>query len=268
MVNNDNQDAGSLKVIKILEALSEVPDGMGVTEICRVLGFSKGTVHRILTELVLSGYVLKNEDSRRYRLSLRILRLSNQILESLELRRLARQEMQTLADLTKETIHLVWLELYDGIYIDKIETPHSIGLLSKIGVRIYLHCTAAGKAVLAFLDDEERKRILWHVGLPKRTPATITTPENLAVEINRIRHNCFALDNEENKEGVVCIGAPILQANGKPVAAISVSGPSFRFNAGHALSFGPMVREAAIRISRKLGYGGVFGIEANDADNQ
>lgn len=255
---------GSLKVIKILEALAEVPDGMGVTEICKTLGFSKGTVHRILSELAEINYVLKNEDSKRYRLSLKILQLSNKILESLELRQLARQEMHVLADLSKETIHLVWLEGYEGVYIDKIETPHSVGLLSRIGSRIYLHCTAAGKAMLAFLDDEERKRILWYVGMPKRTVHTVTSPEKLAEEMDRIKNNCFALDNEENREGVICIGAPILHANGKPVAAISVSGPSFRFNTEHALAFGPMVREAALRISHKLGYSGTFGPEKSD----
>lgn len=107
------------KTMDVLEVLSEYRDGQSVTEISRKLGLNKSTVYRILSELVEKKYVIKNDVDKRYRMGFRILMLASQVLESVELRKIARPELVRLAEITKETVHLVWLEENEGVYIEK-----------------------------------------------------------------------------------------------------------------------------------------------------
>lgn len=254
---NGNDPAGDpkpVKTLEVLEVLASAGRDLGITEISRALDMSKSTVHRILTAMVERQYVLKDEVTRRYRLGFKLLLLSSQILDSLELRQIARPEMVELAGLSRETVHLVWLEGDEGVYVEKIDTTETVGLLSRVGKRVSLYATAVGKAMLAFMDPDRLESYLQRVELKQITPYTITDRAALREELDRIDRQGFALDCGENRVGVVCVAAPVFQSNGRVIAAVSISGPEFRYTTGRAGEFGAAVREAGIRISRKLGY--------------
>ncbi|SMB97223.1 transcriptional regulator, IclR family [Thermanaeromonas toyohensis ToBE] len=250
------KDPMPVKTLEVLEILASAREGLGVTEISRTLNLSKSTVHRILTALSHKQYVWKDEVTRRYKLGFKLLLLSSQVLDSLELRQIARAELVDLANKSRETVHLVWLDGDEGVYIEKIDTPETIGLLSRIGKRAPLYSTAVGKAMLAFMSEERLNSYFRRVPLVPLTPHTIVDEGKLREYLFRVREQGFALDCEENREGVICVAAPIFQADGKVIAAVSISGPSFRFSVERAKELAPVVKEAAKRISRKLGFPG------------
>lgn len=243
-----------LKALDIIEALSSIAGWISVTQISCTTGLSKSTVHRLLTALCDRGYVIRNEQTKKYRLGLKILSISSQALESLELRRHARPLMMELMQKSRETVHLVAIEGDEGVYVEKIDTPESIGLLSRVGKRVPLYCTSVGKAILAQADAGWVDGYLVRIPLVPRTAGTITDVSLLKQELEKVRIRGFAMDLEENKEGVICVAAPIIQAGGSVIGAISISGPSFRFTAGSALSYGPVIAEFCRTISWQIGY--------------
>ncbi|MEL7565234.1 MAG: IclR family transcriptional regulator [Dehalobacterium sp.] len=247
-------DPMPIKTLEVLEVLATANGGLGVTEISRALDINKSTIHRILAALVDRQYVLKDEQTRRYRLGFKLLLLSSHVLDSLELRQIARPELIELANKTRETIHLVWKEGNEGVYIEKIDTPETIGLLSRVGKRVPLYSSAAGKTMLAFMDDEKLASYLAGEKLSSRTPNTITDPLLLKEHFVQVRKQGFALDIEENRLGIICVAAPIFQSNGQVIAGVSISAPSFRFSVDKAKELGPVVHEAALCISKKLGF--------------
>lgn len=242
------------KTLEVLEVLASAGRDLGITEISRALNISKSTVHRILTAMVEMQYVLKDEVTRRYRLGFKLLLLSSQVLDSLELRQIARPEMVVLAGLSRETVHLVWQEGDEGVYVEKIDTTETIGLLSRVGKRVSLYSTAVGKAILAFMDRQRLEFYLDRVPLKPVTEYTVTDPEKLREQLALIRREGFALDCGENRLGVMCVAAPVFRPDGRPVAAISISGPEFRFTPERQKELGPHVREAALKVSGKLGF--------------
>lgn len=243
-----------VKTLEVLEVLASAKGGLGVTEISRTLNLSKSTVHRILMALVDKQYVLKDEAIRRYRLGFKLLLLSSQLLDSLELRQIARPDLVELVNKSRETVHLVWLEGDEGVYVEKIDTPETIGLLSRVGKRVPLYSTAVGKTMLAFMEAKRLESYLQRVPLTPVTQHTITDVVTLKEQLTQVRQQGFAFDCEENRLEVICVAAPIFQSNEQAVAAISISGPDFRFSMARAKELGPIVREAGLRISKKLGF--------------
>jgi IclR family acetate operon transcriptional repressor len=139
------------------------------------------------------------------------------------------------------------------VYIAKVDSPHSVRMASQIGALNPMHCTALGKAILAHYASDRVDGIIAK-GLPRRTSHTLTTPERLRDELERVRSKGFATDDQENELGVRCTGAPIFDYTGKVVGAISVSGPAGRITQESSLEMGPLVKDAALEISRRMGY--------------
>ena len=162
--------------------------------------------------------------------------------------------MRNLLDLTQETIHLVQLEETEGVYVDKLDTPQPIGLMSRVGKRILLHSTAAGKAILAYLPESRVRAIVNRMGLEPQTPNTITSYARMLEALNEIRKRGCAIDDNENRLGVVCIGAPILDYQGWATGAISISAPANRMTASQAERYAPDLLTAAFKVSSALGY--------------
>src|SRR5262249_7691208 len=134
------------------------------------------------------------------------------------------------------------------LYLDKMEPARSVRMASRIGRRNPVHCTSVGKAILAHLTESEQDDILQKHGLRRLTAKTITTPAELKAEFKSIREHGYALDNEESEEGVRCVGAAVLDHTGRPVAAISISAPSFRV----PIEKVPVVAEPVVRAARAL----------------
>ena len=243
-----------LKVLHILECLASFPNGLGVSEVSQRVGIPKSSVHRLLMAMEKEAYVVKEVAGKRYRLGAKVLQLADAYSRIADIRELARPHLRNLLDLTQETIHLVQLEETEGVYIDKLDTPQPIGLMSRVGKRILLHSTAAGKAILAYLPESRVRAIINRMGLEPQTANTITSYARLLEALNEVRERGCAIDDNENRLGVVCIGAPILDYQGWATGAISISAPASRMTTAQAERYAPDLLAAALKVSSSLGY--------------
>jgi IclR family KDG regulon transcriptional repressor len=242
----------------ILDILGKSPLGLSVGELSKKTGFPKGTTHRLLTSLAYFDYVRQDSMTRKYHLGFKLVELGNRLLHQLDLRTEAHPYLIELAERTKETVHMVILDRNEALYVDKVDaSDHDGGLrmVSMLGARIPTHCSALGKAMLAFLPEERLVSIVKDKGLPRKTENTITDIEELKKHLQLIREQGYAFDDEENEKGVRCVGAPIRDQNGKVNAAISISVPSIRIRTDMLLTtLKDQVTETAMKISQKLGY--------------
>jgi IclR family acetate operon transcriptional repressor len=135
------------------------------------------------------------------------------------------------------------------VYIAKVESKHTLGMFSHIGARLPMHCTALGKSILAFSGPERIQGVLSELPKP-RTPNTITSEKALREELDLVRSQGFAIDDEENEAGIRCVGAPIIDYTGKAIAAMSISGPCDRMELERCIQLGSILREAVLRLYR------------------
>jgi IclR family acetate operon transcriptional repressor len=227
------------------------PGGASLAELAAEVPMAKSSTLRYLTTLVELG-VARRDEAGRFRLGLRLAELAGGLLENDDLRSVAEPLLHDLLAASGETVHLGVASGAEVVYIGKVESRHSVRLVSRIGSRVPVHCSAMGKAILAELGDEERAPLL--DSLPKRTASTITSPTALGAELERIRKRGFSIDDEENEAGVRCVGAAVTAADGEPLGAISVSGPAARLTLERAGELGPQVIETANEIARRLGH--------------
>lgn len=155
---------------------------------------------------------------------------------------------------TEETVHFCIFDNGEVLYIEKMEPQRSVRMASSVGRRAPAYCTAVGKAILAGLPPNEVDAIVQRSGLRALTQFTITTPEGMQEELRTVRMQGYAIDNEENEEGVRCVGAAVRNHLGKPIAALSVSGPSFRVTKAKVPIIARAVMRAAKALSEELGY--------------
>jgi len=243
------------KAMDILDCLGETGDPLSASEISRKLDMSRSTVYRLLTTLATGGYVSQDPTNpEKYRLGFKIPELASSLLNSIQLRQQALPFLRELRDIANETIHLVVMDRDKVTYIEKVECSQAVRMHSAIGRRGFVHCTAVGKAMLAFMSKTEVEGIVSKHGLFARTPNTITDKETLLRELERVRRQGYAVDDIENEEGIRCVGAPIFDHQGKPVAALSVSGPAFRMTMERVIELTEAVTSTATKISRQLGY--------------
>lgn len=238
---------------KILNCFSLDKPSWGLSELSQKVGIPKPSVYRICEALVEIGFLKKNPD-KTYSLGFRLLELGSIVLSTLEIRKVAMEEIEKLQNLTGESVHLGILDGIEIVSIEALQSSHSLSTRVYIGKRASLYCTAVGKALLAFLRKEQRDEIIEKLDLKPHTKNTITSKEELLKELEKIRQKGYAIDNMEDEEGVKCVGAPILNSKGIAIASISISGPSMRITDEKIKEYSKMVKEAARNISRKLGY--------------
>ncbi len=242
--------------LRLIDALSADGQPRGITELSGELGLAKSTVHRLLQTLVRRRYVVQNPASGRYRLGLRFLELGAIVSDQLTIPMIAQPHLQRLMEATKETVHLGLLEGHEVVYADKIECPQTIRMYSRVGRRSPLHCTALGKTLLAF-QSEQMLQDLVRAGLRRLTARTITTHRRLQAELQRIREEGYALDNEEFEDGLRCIAAPVRDHSNAVVASLGIAGPATRLEPVRFPVLIKHVKEAADAVSSALGYKGL-----------
>jgi DNA-binding IclR family transcriptional regulator len=227
----------------------------GVREVAAKLKVAKSSAHDLMSSLAKMGFLNKTEDSR-YRLGWRLVTLSETLLATTELRKEAHPVLEDLAAEYQETIHLAVLDDTQAVYLDKLEGRQAVRVeLTSLGARLYAHCSALGKVLLAYSAEEEVKRIIRTAGLPRFTPNTITDEEELGQALVKIRKQGYAYDLEEILRDLCCVGAPIYNHSGQVIAAISMSIPAYRFRRSQTEYRDAIVRSARI-ISERLGYYG------------
>jgi len=242
------------KAIEVLEALAKRENGVGITQLSRELNLPKSTIHQILSTLKSVRFVEQNSEDRKYHLGLRIFELGNIFQSQLQLRKIAYSYLYNLSRKTNETTYLVVLEGNRIVYIDCVESTARLRAHPLFGIRVPLHCTSLGKAIMACLPEEKKNEIIHENGLERFTENTITDPQILKRELKEIRKRGYAIDNMEHEEGIRCVGAPIRNHRKEVSAAISVFGPSQRFDPPRIQTMAKLVIEASEEISRKMGY--------------
>jgi IclR family acetate operon transcriptional repressor len=243
------------KAFSIIEILaSRIEAGISLTELSTLLHMPKSTTYRYLATL-LELHVAERSDADRFRLGTKVIELAGSFLASSDIRMESEPILVEMAEKTGETVHLAVPSGTEVVYIAKVESKYTLGMSSHIGSRLPMRCTALGKSILAFSGPDLIQAVFSEP--PKsHTPNTITSKEVLETELDRIRTQGFAIDNEENEVGICCLGAPILDYTGKAIAAMSISGPCDRLDREHCIQLGPLLREAALKISKRKGYAG------------
>jgi DNA-binding IclR family transcriptional regulator len=212
------------KTIDILDALRHAPEGMSLAGLATHSGMPKPTVYRILVTLASRGYLERAADSS-YRISRKLFEEPRDSAFEQRLVRAARPAMEKLAALCKETLNLGVLDGGEVLVIETVESRQAVRMTSKIGNRRYPHSTGLGKILLSDLQEREVLRLIRSKGMPRFTPATIVREKDLVVELERVRAQGYAVDNMENELDGRCIAAPIMDAQRKVIAALSISGP-------------------------------------------
>jgi DNA-binding IclR family transcriptional regulator len=239
--------------LDVLEALASADEaGFGPSAIAELVCLDKATVTRLLRTLVENGYVAQDDESRRYRLTGKILRLAHGVRAQVDLQRISQPYLRRLREDVGETVHLGVMEGLAVYYVDKLASANSIQLVSAVGQTMPLHTTSLGKAILAALPELEREAIYSQMDFAPRTARTIRSLAEFREEITRTQARGYAVDDRENEDFGACVAVAILGADGRPVGAISVSGPDFRVR-DHFDRFGRRAREAAQGIARELG---------------
>jgi len=242
------------KTFAVLEVLLEHKSPMSMSEISEKLKYYPSTVHRILDTLKYGGYVEQNQNTQKYQLGLKLIELGMAKINQIDLVKEARPFLRELAKNCNETVHLAILEDINVLYLAKEESSQTIRMISYVGRRGPLHCTALGKVLLAFLPPGERNDILARIELSKLTENTIIDQEHLETELNKVVQKGFAMDREENEKDVRCIAGPIRDYQGRVVAAVSVSGPSYRIDVEKQNHLKEELISACHGISSRLGF--------------
>ena len=227
----------------------------GVREAATKLKIAKSSAHDLMSSLAKLGFLNRTEENR-YRLGWRLVTLSETLLATTELRKEAHPVMEELAAQYQETIHLAVLDDTQAVYVDKLEGRQAVRVeLTSLGARLYAHCSALGKVLLAYSPEDDVRRIIETAGLPRFTPNTIIDKDELTQALAKIRKQGYAYDLEEILLDLCCVGAPIYNHSGQVIAAISMSIPAYRFRRSQAEYREAIVR-AARTISARLGYYG------------
>src|SRR5438105_3703894 len=219
-----------------------------------MLKLHKSTAHRLIMVLERHRLIEKNSNTGKYRLGLKLFELGTKAIGQLDLRERARPYLERAVLDTGETVHLCVYDDGEVVYLDKVEPARSVRLASSVGRRNPAHCTAVGKAIMAFLPQAQMEAGVHKHGFRPLTRNSLTTMMELEADLARVRQLGYAVDNEENEEGVCCVGAVVRNYMGEPVAAISASGPTFRVSHDKIPLVAQAVMEAANGLSRDLGF--------------
>lgn len=211
--------------MRLVEGLREL-GGAGVTELADYVDMPKSNVHNYLTTLREMDYVVKEQD--QYHVGLRFLELGSHARDRKEIYRIAKPELETIADETGELVNLLVEEHGLGTYLARVRGEQAVEVEAHVGTRVYLHSTALGKAILAHLPESRVESIIDQHGLPERTDQTTTDRDELYDQLDTVRSRGYAIDDEERLKGLRCVAAPILSIDERVLGAISVSGPSQR----------------------------------------
>jgi DNA-binding IclR family transcriptional regulator len=241
------------KVFQILEAIQSSPSGLTLKPICDITGVHKSTAHRFLKHLQRDGYILRTEEGT-YMIGPRLSQMGARSSHRATLQAVARPILWELWKSTGETVNLAILDQGSVLYVDVLESPHEFRLASRVGSRRSMHATGLGKALGAFLPDEQRERALSTVIFQPLTAKTITNMVQLRDELERVKRRGYAIDDEETTLGARCVSAPIFDADRFAVAAVSVSGPVTRISREQVPGLAAAVVAAARAVSVAMGF--------------
>ncbi len=246
--------------LAILSAFQSGRPLLGVSELGREIGLSRSTAHRYVATLAQLGYLQQDAETKKYRLGPRVLDLGFSAINSMELREISAPHLQQLSDQTGHTVNMAVLDGADIVYIERCRSARQgqreIDLNLHIGSRLPAYCTSMGKVLLAFLPAEERDALLARVQLARRGPNTITDKAAIVQELERVRAEGLAVNNEELAYGLRSIAAPVRSQTGDVVAAINIAVHRSMVSLDDLVDhLAPALKRTAAEISSRIGFG-------------
>ncbi len=237
----------------VIDLLAQRGVGMTVSEIHRALHLPLSSAAAILYTLQALGYTEKDSQSGRYTLGLKLLSFSQRLVDQLDLVGRCHNLLEQLAAETGLTSHIAIMRDGESMYVDRVPGSGLIQFSSYIGMRWALHASGVGKALLAFLPEEELARILKYLPLVKMTPRTITLKSHLEKQLHQFRRYGYAWEIGEGEGGVACVAAPIRGLEGTVPAAVSVTGTTHQIAEERIHSLGEVVKKFADLMSARVG---------------
>ncbi|XOK62391.1 IclR family transcriptional regulator [Paenibacillus elgii] len=241
------------KAIAIIETLSQREEPVGVSDLCKLVDIPKTSVFFILNTLEQHQYIIKSPDGK-YSLGSKFINIGLSTLNRIDIRTVARVSMERLLGETGFTVHLAVLDNLEPMYIEKVESQAFVKFATYIGQRQPLHASGVGKALAAFMPQDLLEQALREKGLPEKTEKTITNVHDFMAELEAIRRQGYAVEDEEGEAGVRCIGAPVFDHYGQLKAAVSITALRTELPIHDIPAIGEQVKRAALDISRQLGY--------------
>ena len=238
--------------LRILELLARSRAGLSLSQVTRQLNLPKSSAHCLLRTFENSGYVYRDSTCGKYRVSLSVCELARQALQGISLRDQARPFLRKLVARTGLTVHMAVLEQGSCVLIEKVTPPGVSRTATWIGKQLALHCTALGKALLAYSSEQDAERLISSHGLIRYNDNTICSIRQLKHELALIRLRGYALDDEEEEIGIRCIGSPIFNGSGEVIAALSVVGDAGQISEETVSGLQRAVIEAAKRVSDRV----------------
>jgi len=252
--NHESPSVAVERALAMLEAVAQEPEGLSNAEISRKLQIPKSSASYILRTLEKQAYLNRDPQTGKYRVGLKILSLSRGALSGIDVREVALPIMRHLVEKTGLTCHLAILDGPDAVYIEKVEPPGFIRMDTWVGRRMRVHATSVGKAMAAHISQERLEKILADRGMEKRTAKTITTLPRLLKDLEKVRAQGYAVDDEENNMGARCVGAPVFNQSGAIEASIGLSGTTNQVSAHAMPRILEALKDAARHVSMQLGY--------------
>ena len=246
------ENSGLTRGLMVLSAIADSKAPMRFADLQSELDVPKATLHRMLSSLLLDGMVRFDESSQTYRVGYRLLELANMAWRQSDVRELAHPLMLDLAEVTNESVQLAVLVDTNAVYLSQVESEQSVRYTVSVGDKSPVYCSGVGKALLAGLPEDQRLELVDAIEFKRYTQQTMTSPAMLLRQLKEIKKRGYALDTEEHQHGIRCVAAAILDSAGMPVAAISVTAPTFRVTDSDFEDWGKRVADAANTIAQRL----------------
>lgn len=242
------------RAVQVLELLAHEQKGLTLTELTTRTGIPKSTLFRILATLENRSCIGLIAGSKKYQLGLKVWELGSAYVEQSDLDTAATAHMQELADACRESVFLGVLDAGEVVYMRRIESPHSVAVVRKLGHRAPAYCTATGEAMLAFMSEEKRERIVDQLQLEAHTPKTNTDRKALRRRLQQTQKEGVAVVDGAYNAKLLCVSAPVLDSNADVRAAVTVAMLSAEASEERVMKTKDRVRHAAAAISNELGY--------------
>ena len=243
------------RAARILACFDNENPAMGLSEIAQAVDLHKSTTHRIVTTLLHHGFLERASDGQRYRLGIRLANLGFRVIQRMDIRREAIPVMTGLRDQWDETCDLSIFDDDHVLYIEVMHSNHALRIAAAVGLHLPAHCTASGKLFLANMNAQDLEAFLER-SLQAHTENTVTAPDELHRQLQRIREQGYSVDHQEYEVGICAISAPIRDQSGTMVAALSIPSPTSRMTPARITEISAALIEAARSISRRLGWQG------------
>jgi len=254
-IMKDTKTIGSvIKAVEVLEELAKSEDGLGVTEISNRLNYGVSATYHLLNTLKQCNIIEQDKKTKKYRIGFELFRICGMAKRQNALASLAQPYLDKLREMVGETSNLVVLDGNEVIYIAQSESTKLLKLFTQLGAKVPFYCTGGGKAILSYQPKKVQDLVLNNTNFIKFTGNTLSDINELVRELDIIRQQGYAMDNEEREEGVTCIAAPVFDCYGEAIASISISGPTYRLKEKGITTIIKNVTDTAKELSESLGY--------------